>query len=595
MSVFALSSLVASLATIFLGAFVLFKEPRGPLHRVFFLFCLAVAYVGFAEYELRTAETAAEAFRWVKASCAWPLAPAAFFHFAFLYTRRTARRRNGWAVPLVYGVALAASVLFGATDAVVNGAHREYWGWTATPVHGGLSMAVMASITLIGLVPVYLCIRHVRRLQSPGEKKQAETVALGYLVPALVFILTEIVGPVFAPRLPEVTTLGSLLGALIIWFGIRRYKLFVLPPQTVAELDRVNQRLQQEIAEHVRATAALAASEERFRSLFENSTMGLYRTTPEGRILLANPTLIRMLGYESFEELGRRNLEEDGFEASSPRSDFKERIEQEGEIRGLESAWKRPDGTTVFIRESARMIRDAAGHPLYYEGTVEDISEQHRVQEALKASLREKEVLLREIHHRVKNNMQIISSLLSLQAREIADPAVVTKFRESQSRIRSMAFVHERLYHSSDLSQVTFSDYIRSLTNHLSKTYLLDGERIRIEAEIEDIALDIGTAIPCGLIINELVTNSIKHAFPDERVGTIRIELRRAPGEQFMLRVVDDGVGFPAGLDFQLTESLGMQIVLTLVDQIEGAIEREPGPGTSFRIDFGEVKYKTRY
>jgi PAS domain S-box-containing protein len=310
---------------------------------------------------------------------------------------------------------------------------------------------------------------------------------------------------------------------------------------------------------------------------------------------LANPTLVRMLGYESLEDLIRRNLEEDGFEAGYPRTGFKEQIEAEGEIRGLESAWKRRDGTPVFVRESAKAIRDAAGNVLYYEGTVEDISDRRKAEDALRASLREKEVLLREIHHRVKNNMQIISSLLSLQAREIDDPAIVEMFRESQSRIRSMAFVHEKLYQSKDLSRIGFSDYIRSLTNHLTQTYIIDGERIRFESEIEDIALDIGTAIPCGLIINELVTNAFKHAFPDVRAGTVRLELRRAAEDRFLLRVADDGVGFPAGLDFQLTESLGMQLVLMLVDQINGAIELEPGPGTSFRIDFGEVKYKTKY
>ncbi len=247
---------------------------------------------------------------------------------------------------------------------------------------------------------------------------------------------------------------------------LRRFRdrLEELVEKRTGELDQVNRRLQQEITDHVRATGALAESEERFRSLFENSTIGLYRTTSDGRILLANPTLVRMLGYESLEDLIRRNLEEDGFEAGYPRSGFKEQIEAEGEIRGLESAWKRRDGTPVFVRESAKAIRDAAGNVLYYEGTVEDISDRRKAEDALRASLREKEVLFREIHHRVKNNMQIISSLLSLQAREIDDPAIVEMFRESQSRIRSMAFVHEKLYQSKDLSQIGFSDYIRSLT-----------------------------------------------------------------------------------------------------------------------------------
>ena len=734
MNIFVLSSLSAATIMALLGGFILIKEPRNPLNRTYFFFCLAVAYIGFMEFEIRTAADTAEALRWVKASSFWPLAPAAFFHFAFLYTRRRGARRSGWVVPVIYAIALGSGFLYLTTDLLIRGVQKESWGWTASPVRGPLPSVVMAAVSLIGLIPVWLCVRHVRLLKDPVERRRAETVTFGYLVPVLFFLLTEILSPRLKLNLPEITTLGSLVGALIIWLGIWRYKLFILSPRAAAEdivsmmadalllvgmdgsirqanrsalrllgysekeiigmpveallaeadqyrvrgkvfldmikafsasdlettliakgsravpvsisksvitdshgvprgivvvvrdlterkkseeelgrfrdrleelvekrtleLDQSNRRLQEEIADRAQASGALAESEERFRSLFENSTIGLYRTTPDGRILLANPALIRMLSYEAFEDLAQRNLEEEGFEASYPRSAFKERIEKEGEIRGLESAWKRRDGTTIHVRESARAIRDAAGNVLYYEGTVEDVTEKRRAEDALMASLREKEVLLREIHHRVKNNMQIISSLLNLQAREIDDPAVVQMFKESQTRIRSMAFVHERLYRSKDLSRVDLSGYIGSLLAHLSRIYDVGAERIRFETEIEDISLEISTAIPCGLLINELVTNSLKHGFPGDRAGIIRLELRRQGsegGDRFLLRVADDGVGFPQGLDFQMTESLGMQIILMLVDQIDGAIEREPGPGTAFRIEFGEVKYKTEY
>ena len=172
-----------------------------------------------------------------------------------------------------------------------------------------------------------------------------------------------------------------------------------------------------------------------------------------------------------------------------------------------------------------------------------------RARERLQSSLREKEALLREVHHRVKNNMQIISSMFNLQAAEIRDPAAVAKIRQGQARIRSMALIHEKLYQSRDLARINLADYIRSLAAHLFHFWKVDGERIKLEMELEDATLDINAAIPCGLIINELLSNALQHAFPDGRVGTVRLSLHLDPGGEFALRVHDDGIGLPAGIE----------------------------------------------
>jgi|WetSurMetagenome_2_1015567.scaffolds.fasta_scaffold89425_2 PAS domain S-box-containing protein len=220
--------------------------------------------------------------------------------------------------------------------------------------------------------------------------------------------------------------------------------------------------------------------------------------------------------------------------------------------------------------------------------------ERKRAEESLKASLHEKEVLLKEIHHRVKNNMQVISSLLNLQARHLSDPAAISMFRESQSRIRSMALVHEKLYQSKDLSRVNFSQYVENLVMYLVHSFRVDSEQILIKTEIGDVALDINTAIPCGLIINELITNALKHAFPDGRKGKITISLRRDEDSRFVLEVRDDGVGFTGRQGLQNTDTLGMQLVTMLVDQLDGTIKHEKAKGTSFVIAFKEIKYKQR-
>jgi two-component sensor histidine kinase len=211
---------------------------------------------------------------------------------------------------------------------------------------------------------------------------------------------------------------------------------------------------------------------------------------------------------------------------------------------------------------------------------------------ALRASLREKEVLLREIHHRVKNNMQVISSLLNLQARHIQDPAFLEMVQESQRRIRSMALVHEKLYLSRDLSNIEFSQYLQSLALHLFHFFQIDPNHIRLKMDMEKIFMNINTAIPCGLIVNEMISNSLKHAFPDGRDGEVRIELRRADGHQFFLTVSDSGVGLPENLNFRNAETLGMQIITMLVDQLDGRIELSKQKGTSFQIIFEEMKYK---
>jgi PAS domain S-box-containing protein len=225
---------------------------------------------------------------------------------------------------------------------------------------------------------------------------------------------------------------------------------------------------------------------------------------------------------------------------------------------------------------------------------IRDISERKKAEDRLQESLQEKEVLLREIHHRVKNNMQVISSLLNLQSRQIKDPDVFEMFKESQRRIRSMALIHERLYQSSDLSRIEFSEYLRNLATHLFHSYQVDASRVQLKIEAEEVHLNINTAIPCGLIVNELISNALKHGFPEGRKGQLDLDLRRVAGDGYVLRVMDDGVGFPEALDFRKTETLGMQIVNTLVSQIDASIDLAREKGTEFTIHFQEVKYKQR-
>ena len=216
-----------------------------------------------------------------------------------------------------------------------------------------------------------------------------------------------------------------------------------------------------------------------------------------------------------------------------------------------------------------------------------------KAEEEARKSLREKEVLLKEVHHRVKNNLQIISSLLNLQMPHIRDSQAVELFRESQNRVISMALIHEKLYQSESLAGIDVAGYIHSLADNLLRSYGAAGQAVKLKIDAADIALDIDTVIPCALIINELVSNALKHAFPDAwrragGTGEVRIALHREAGHRFALTVTDNGVGLPAGFDAQKCESLGLKLVGALVKQLRGAHQLGPGDGTGagFTITF---------
>ncbi|MFQ6039001.1 MAG: histidine kinase dimerization/phosphoacceptor domain -containing protein [Candidatus Aminicenantales bacterium] len=274
------------------------------------------------------------------------------------------------------------------------------------------------------------------------------------------------------------------------------------------------------------------------------------------------------------------------YQNSEDREKFQKKMDRDGFVKDEELALRRKDGTGFLGEVCAVAIRDEKGHVRFYDGIVEDITERKRAEEKLRASLKEKEVLLREIHHRVKNNLQIISSLLNLQSRYIRDPSALEMFKESRDRVRSMALVHEKLYSSEDMANVDFSEYIQSLARHLCMAYGMNANGITVDVEARDVCLDINTSIPCGLIINELISNALKHAFRGRKRGKIRILLRQEQPDRYRMVVSDDGVGLPKDLDVQRVKSLGLQLVCMLVEQLQGEMTIKSGKGTSFEIAF---------
>jgi two-component sensor histidine kinase len=231
--------------------------------------------------------------------------------------------------------------------------------------------------------------------------------------------------------------------------------------------------------------------------------------------------------------------------------------------------------------------KDAAGKITSWVGIHLDITERKRYEERLEASLREKEVVIKEVHHRVKNNMQVISGFLELQSNYIEDPVAIEKLIESQRRVRTMALVHEKLYQSKSLVAINAAEYIKSLIADLMDSYSVSTP-VDVSVDVDDVNITLDMAIPCGLIINELVTNSLKYAFRGRSEGKISLLLHHQEDHTFSLVVQDDGVGLPPDFETRSAASLGMQLVGVLVHQLGGEMKSNSDHGTRFTIVFPE-------
>ena len=215
----------------------------------------------------------------------------------------------------------------------------------------------------------------------------------------------------------------------------------------------------------------------------------------------------------------------------------------------------------------------------------EEVAERKQAEARIRASLNEKEALLNEVHHRVKNNLQAVCSLLHLQSRDVHNDEVRRTLQESRNRVRAMALVHEKLYRSGNLARVDFAEYIRSLTSSLVRSFGVDPNAVRLHVDIDEVFLGIDYAVPCGLIVNELACNALKHAFPEGSLGDVRIGCHKID-HKVVLQISDNGVGLPADLDLREDSPLGLQLVRTLVEQLGGSIEVSSSAGTDFRIVF---------
>ncbi|MEH2063170.1 MAG: PAS domain-containing protein [Nostoc sp.] len=320
----------------------------------------------------------------------------------------------------------------------------------------------------------------------------------------------------------------------------------------------------------------------------------LVRAT-DGVFVYANPKFEQMFGYEPGELIGKHvSIVNYGNEHTTPEEVnqvIRNAVLQDGEA-SYEVHNLKKDGTPFWCSA----ITSVFEHPEYGSVLVavqQDITEQKQAEEKIKASLKEKEVLLKEIHHRVKNNLGIVSSLLQMQSRRTEDPVVTAILRDSQNRIASIALIHEKLYRSDDLADIDFAQYIPDLTTHLFDSYNVSSNKIKLKIKVDNASLDIETAIPCGLIINELVSNALKYAFTDNRPGEIEVKFYQESESTLRLIIRDNGIGLPENFDSKKAKTLGITLVQGLVKQLRGKLEIDSQQGTQFKITFTNSRTST--
>lgn len=369
----------------------------------------------------------------------------------------------------------------------------------------------------------------------------------------------------------------------------------------ISTLSEKNRQLELEMSVRNRAEEAMRQSEQRLSEIINFLPDATFAIDLNGSVIAWNRAIEEMSGVPADSIIGKGN-----YEYAVPFYRERRPILIDLVIRNdpaVESHYPyiTRSGNKIFSEVTIPHMNNGKGaslwliaSPLYdtkgqVTGAVEsvrDITDRKAADDHVRRALEEKDVLLQEVHHRVKNNLQVVSALIELQVQYMKDQNSINTLRDSQNRIRTMALIHETLYRSHDLSKVEFHSYIRKLVDALFNTYSIGEDAITPAFNVDEILLDVDTAIHCGLIVNELVSNTFKHAFPDGRKGKITIEFHRSR-DHYTLAYADDGVGIPGGIDFNNTESLGLKLVnLLSVEQLDGTVELVRGAGTKFYIEF---------
>lgn len=342
-----------------------------------------------------------------------------------------------------------------------------------------------------------------------------------------------------------------------------------------------------DISETLKAEKAYLMAEQHYRLLIDNSMVLFTILTPDGTILYKSNSIKPMMGYESFDLIGEK---EEDYIHEKDRQAFNQIINSSlnscDTEHHIEISYRKIDKQLSICDTRIISICDDTNEIMCYVLYSYDITERKHAEEKLKVSIREKELLLQEIHHRVKNNMQIISGLLNLQKSHVKDETDAELFTELINRIRAMAQVHQTLYQSGDFSHINFMNYIKDIAENIHNTYCMDNTSVEFHYDFGEGYLNINKAVPCGLIVNELLSNVYKHAFAGLPQGDVYITFKKIENDMLLLQIRDNGRGLPDEIDFYRTDSMGLQLINSLALQLRGKVKCAVNNGTDIRIEF---------
>lgn len=557
MNIFAFSSLLAAFIIFLVGYIALFRNPKKTLNRVFFLFSVSAAYGAFTEFGYRLAESYALAQFWLRSSFLWNFTLPLELHFVLLLSNNKKLLKNKSLLFLLYSFPTVFSILSWVDSAVYEPV-KVAWGWTYnlppnTPIYFLYDTWVAGIVFII----IFVSILNIRRAQDQTKKRQAQFVLVGVLASTF-FGAPELILPFIGIRIPELSSLAFAVECAVLFYAMVKYELFALTPTAAAD------------------------------TILATLTDVLILANPDGKIMTVNQAAQKMLGYDQTELVDQPVHKIIGLkEIAQFERVLNQQLSTQGTLRNVETVLVTKDSGKIPVSISASVIQSQNNQQGGIVYLARDLTNRKNTEELLKTSIQQKDILLREIHHRVKNNLQVISSLLLLQKNHTTDEYLSEMLNENRNRISVMAMVHELVFQSDNLTDLGISQYIHWLVNTLlTSVNAEDHKRIKITTDIEENFLNLDATINCGLIINELVSNSLKHAFPNGRTGEINVRLASDKNDQLILSVSDNGIGLAPNLDPHKADTLGMQLTTMLTQELEGSLEVSRESGTAYMITF---------
>ena len=566
--------LVASILISLFGIAVYLSGVHDRLHLLFLVTSLLEAYWAFVTFELLTAGTLAQAAFWTRAGFLWPLIFAALLHLAlvsggwrpFAGGRSAKRERTprvgsgarallrGALLFVIYLPAGALALLDLLTNRISGLPWRTEHGWTVTPLYTVNGAAAVGWALAASGIALALCAAHAFLARDRRRKKLLVFMGAGIGFAFASMLAIDAILPFFRTGYQEWISVGLALQSALIGYGIR-------------DLDRS------------RLTTEASAGE----TLALMPSMFLL-VDASGRINSANACALSGLGYTEEELLGTKARSLLPADRAPLPGDFWSRLSREGSYRNLRTEVRRKDGSTIAALLSVAVVRAWRDRITGFVCVGETLSEESRAGAASGRQIEEKELLVREAYHRIKNNLAIVGSFINLYLEQVRDPADRNIMNALKARVRSIALVHEQLHQGRDLKTIDFSIFARQLLENLRSSFMPPGTVVDVVVTIKPTALSVDTAVTLGLVLTELCTNALKYGFEGVGAGQLRVAMERKEG-LYRLSFSNSGRPIP-DLDAESTDSLGLRLVRALVEQLDGSIELIREPETQFTITF---------